>query len=227
MTTPKIIIFTGRKQAGKDTSAVATYKVLTQQFRKTVKIIAFADYLKEIAINVFGLTQQQVYGTDNDKNTLTPIKWGDLPLKREHWCQIAQAHSTNTRPIYEHTLMTAREFLKVFGTDICRTIYTDCWALATFNRAKAASEDFVLISDCRFPNEIDVFLSLNPVVFRLMRSISNNDAHPSETALDTYNWNKLKHFYSVDNRKLSLSDKNTIIQEKVYEHFAPILCLKS
>ena len=37
-----------------------------------VKMYHFADYLKTICVDLFDLTNEQVYGTDEDKNTQTP-----------------------------------------------------------------------------------------------------------------------------------------------------------
>ena len=36
-----------------------------------VKIYHFADYLKKMCVDLFDLSPQQVYGTDDDKNTMT------------------------------------------------------------------------------------------------------------------------------------------------------------
>ena len=43
-----------------------------------IKGYNFADNLKEFLIAVFGLTPEQCYGTDDQKNTETQIKWSDL-----------------------------------------------------------------------------------------------------------------------------------------------------
>ena len=37
-----------------------------------VKLYHFADYLKKMSIDLFDLSPEQVYGTDDDKNTPTP-----------------------------------------------------------------------------------------------------------------------------------------------------------
>jgi len=44
-----------------------------------IKGYSFADALKEICINLFGLSYEQCYGSDADKETLTKLKWEDMP----------------------------------------------------------------------------------------------------------------------------------------------------
>lgn len=46
-----------------------------------VRSFSFADPLKSIAMQLFGLTRKQCFGTDEDKNTLTDIIWKDMPGK--------------------------------------------------------------------------------------------------------------------------------------------------
>ena len=44
-----------------------------------VRIYALADYLKQIAIEVFGLPREKVYGSDKDKSELTTLRWENMP----------------------------------------------------------------------------------------------------------------------------------------------------
>jgi len=47
---------------------------------KHIKLYSFADCLKkEICIKMLGLTYEQCYGTDEQKNSLTHLKWEDMP----------------------------------------------------------------------------------------------------------------------------------------------------
>ena len=45
-----------------------------------IKCYSFADPLKMIAIQLFGLTEDQCFGTDEDKNTPVNLKWEDMPV---------------------------------------------------------------------------------------------------------------------------------------------------
>src|SRR5688572_15326111 len=43
-----------------------------------VKNYNFADPLKEVCIGLLGLTYEQCYGTDEQKNTLTNLRWENM-----------------------------------------------------------------------------------------------------------------------------------------------------
>ena len=77
-----------------------------------VKLYSFADGLKQLCMEFFGLSHNQVYGTDTDKNTKTNIMWEDIPT----W----QNSSLNTN----RGAMTSRELLQYFGTDVMRKCIT-------------------------------------------------------------------------------------------------------
>jgi hypothetical protein len=44
-----------------------------------IKLYSFAEGLKDLCIEFFGLKVSQVYGTDKEKNTKTKIRWEDTP----------------------------------------------------------------------------------------------------------------------------------------------------
>ena len=67
-----------------------------------VRSFSFADPLKVIAVSLFGLSEDQCFGTDEDKNTPVNIKWENMP-------EINGGRSG---------FMTAREFLQYFGKDV-------------------------------------------------------------------------------------------------------------
>tara|TARA_B100000929_G_scaffold40337_1_gene28835 strand:+ start:476 stop:1345 length:870 start_codon:yes stop_codon:yes gene_type:complete len=136
-----------------------------------VKHYSFASPLKEIAMALFGLTYEQCHGTDEQKNTLTNIRWGDLPLA--------------TPKKNKRKKMTAREFLQYFGTDICRTMYPDIWADRCIADISHENPLLAIIDDCRFPNEADAIQKAGGKVIRLTRS-PHQDSHKSESALDDW-----------------------------------------
>lgn len=129
------------------------------------KIYAFADTLKEFAVNVLGLEHRQVYGTDADKNSPTHLRWENMP----------------TDCIGLSGPMTAREVLQYFGSDICRKMYENIWFDACIRKIRKDAPELALISDVRFPNEITGIQKEGGIVFGLPRDIYNNsDAHSSE-----------------------------------------------
>tara|TARA_B100000676_G_scaffold141614_1_gene140304 strand:- start:72427 stop:73314 length:888 start_codon:yes stop_codon:yes gene_type:complete len=137
-----------------------------------VKKYSFAAPLKEIATGLFGLSHEQCYGTDSQKNTLTNIKWGDLPLK------INNKKKRNKK-------MTAREFLQYFGTDVCRKIYDNIWVDRCIADIKFENPLLSIVDDCRFPNEADAIQRAGGKVIRLTRS-PHQDSHASESALSEW-----------------------------------------
>lgn len=154
-----------------------------------IKVYHFADTLKEMSINLFGLTPQQVYGSDADKNSETNIVWEDMP----------------DRPLNKSGKMTARDFLQHFGTDIVRKIYNNAWVNATINKIIAEDSQIAIIPDVRFPNEVKAIKDNGGFVIRLTRDLYNSD-HDSEKALDkdNFDWNNFD--LVIDNTKLGLEE---------------------
>ena len=129
-----------------------------------VRSFSFADPLKSIAIQLFGLTEEQCYGTDEDKNTPINIKWENMP-----------------NVINASGFMTAREFLQHFGTDVCRGIKPDIWTSACINRILSSGTELAIVPDVRFPNEVESIQKAGGKVIRLTRK-PHEDEHDSETA---------------------------------------------
>lgn len=172
---PVFIAWSGKKQVGKDT-ATAMAVAMLEKANKRVAVTAFAEPLKNIAINVLGLERELVYGSNADKQNYTHINWDTLPDS------IRFKYGENgTKRIGP---MTVREVLQVLGTDIFREMLEyDVWANSPFRR-DWSGYDVVLITDCRFPNEKSIVEHEGGLVIRLVRDTGFTDNHPSETALD-------------------------------------------
>src|SRR6185503_15612283 len=52
-----------------------------------VKSYSMADNLKWFCVNFAGLLPEQVWGTDEQKNTLTKYKWEDMPVPPEYYSE--------------------------------------------------------------------------------------------------------------------------------------------
>lgn len=148
------------------------------------KVYAFADILKEFAVNVLGLEHRQVYGTDADKNSYTHLRWENMPgVYTDKYAFInGNTHPEECGFIYhEPGPMTAREVLQYFGSDICRKMYENIWFDACIRRIKKDQPELALISDVRFPNEIQGIQREGGIIFGLPRDIYNGqDSHSSE-----------------------------------------------
>ena len=124
-----IIAFAGRKQSGKTTSCEFIQSLLPNQ---ETKIYNFADPLKQLCINILGLTEEQCYGTDENKNETVDCYWPGIDAQ-----------------------MTAREVLQYVGTDVFRRMQHHVWSSATIRLIEKEKPKLALIADCRFPNEVD------------------------------------------------------------------------
>ena len=156
----------GEKVSGSDwiplTEEYVDISQLLESFRPC-KIYAFADVLKEFAVDVLGLEYNQVYGTNEEKNSPTHLLWENMPT------------GNNKGP------MTGREVLQYFGSDICRKMYENIWFDACIRRIRKDNPELALISDVRFSNEIAGVQKEGGVVFGLPRDIVNGkDTHSSE-----------------------------------------------
>jgi hypothetical protein len=89
--------------------------------------------------------------------------------------------------------MTVRELLQKLGTDAVRNgLHEDAWVLALFSDY-TRSQNWV-ITDCRFPNEYKAIKDHGGIVVRLERGERQQDVHPSESALDAFEFD-----YWIDN----------------------------
>lgn len=210
-----LIGLSGKKQAGKNTAAnqiIAQY--LNGQFcgsldigdrgqllwrdgdgegemeigfghiEERLTVLAFADEIKAFCVNVLGLSHDQCWGTDEQKDTLTHLMWDGLP--KSVWHKYARFDDDETSFGHWPTgPMTAREVMQVFGTDIMRAWDEDVWVRPCMRKVEEASTKLVLITDVRFPNELEAIHERGGKVIRLLRDpLGGEDKHDSETALD-------------------------------------------
>ena len=65
--------------------------------------------------------------------------------------------------------VTPRLVLQLWGTDVCRKAYHDDIWIASLENKLRKIEDDIVISDCRFPNEIQAIKNLGGEVIRVIR----------------------------------------------------------
>ena len=184
----KIVAFAGRKQSGKTTCSECVLKYCNGAIEpfNSAKIYNFADPLKrDICMNILGLSYEQCYGEDIDKNTLTDIEW-------------------------EGKRLTAREVMQFVGTDIFRKMKNNVWASATINKIKQEKPQLALIADCRFPNEVEAVKNAGGLVIKLTRNPYNSD-HASEIALDENRYSCSNFDLIIYNDHISISEQNQIV----------------
>lgn len=180
-----IIAFAGRKQSGKTTSCEFIQSLLPSQ---ETKIYNFADPLKQLCINILGLTEEQCYGTDENKNEIVDCFWPGIDAQ-----------------------MTAREVLQYVGTDVFRRMQNHVWSSATIRLIEKEKPKLALIADCRFPNEVDAVKKAGGMVIKLNRNLYES-THASETALDEGNYDQSNFDLVIANLEGSIGEKNNIIK---------------
>lgn len=174
-----ILAFSGRKQSGKTICSEFLKSLLLSNGYSSVEIYNFADPLKQdICMSMFGLTYAQCYGEDDQKNQLIDAYWDNKQL-------------------------TARDLMQLIGTDLFRKLNNNVWVNALINKINKSDNQIVIVSDCRFPNEIEAIKQNNGLVFRLTRD-PHKSTHMSESILDKENYDWSNFSTVIDNIDMSV-----------------------
>lgn len=164
-----------------------------EQISKYIKIYSFADPLKlDICMNILGLTYDQCYGTDDQKNTETHIKWQDKYL-------------------------SSREVMQFVGTDLFRKMFENVWPSSAIRKIQKDSPGIALITDCRFPNEVQAIRENGGTVVRLTRNENSSSDHISENVLnrENFDWNMFD--YIIDNKDMTILEQCNAVHEIIKE----------
>lgn len=205
MSEPIIIALSGHKGGGKNTLASFIAKRFENRFwgcatcgtrRRVAKEFAFADGIKDFCIDVLGLEPEQCHGSDEEKNTPTGYRRENTP----------QFHLGWDGP----DCMTGREVMQVFGTECVRAWFgNNVWAHATIRKIQRTECDLAVITDNRFPNEVEIVLGqLKGYIIRLTRSpFAGSDSHISEVALNEFNWDR-PNCFMLDNAGMTIEEQS-------------------
>jgi len=130
--------------AGKDT--IADYLVNIHEFRRD----SFAATLKDAVSAVFGWDRDMLEGRSRSSR-----EWRE---QRDAWWSDRLGQE-----------ITPRWILQYWGTEVCRHgFHDDVWIASLENKLRATQDD-VVISDCRFPNEIRAIRAQGGHVIRVAR----------------------------------------------------------
>lgn len=152
-----------------------------------IKPYHFADNLKEVAVVVFGLKREEINGTDEDKNKPSPIKWEDIYKLLPHLKPKKKKAKKGEEEVVEEEIVRAeyatnREFMEVWGTDIARTLYNECWIQCCMNQIVLEDWPMAVVPDCRFKDEVIYCKELGAKTVRLTRNPFKGK-HSAETDL--------------------------------------------
>jgi len=131
--------------SGKDT--IADYLTNFHGFRRE----SFANSLKDAVAQVFGWDRTMLEGRTTQ----------------------ARAWREQVDPWWSQRLnmpnLTPRWVLQYWGTEVCRkAFHDDIWIASLENKLRNSTDDIV-ISDCRFPNEIKSIKDAGGIVIRVVR----------------------------------------------------------
>lgn len=130
--------------SGKDT--IADYLVNFHGFRRE----SFANSLKDAVAQVFGWDRVMLEG-----RTKQAREWRE---QRDEWWSDRLGMD-----------ITPRWILQYWGTEVCRKAFHDDIWIASLENKLRNSKDDIVISDCRFPNEVKSITSAGGIVIRVKR----------------------------------------------------------
>lgn len=205
-----IIGISGKVQSGKDLAGSMTQFLLSQahkdyqrsyeewlmmepQYRTSYEIHKFADPLKEIVCIMMGCKRSDLEDI-NFKNSLLPECW-----------------RVNS---YLPKDCTYRMFLQMLGSDVFNQhVHRDTWINSLMSRYDSnirtvrgsfKSTPNWIITDVRFPNEVQAIEERGGFIIRIERASCPKLDHISETALDDY---PFKHIIYNNGSKEELLEK--------------------
>ena len=139
-----IIGVTGFIGSGKDT--IADYLVTEHGFKR----LSFAGSLKDAVASVFGWDRDMLEGL-----TKSSREWREQ--KDEWWSERLGKE------------ITPRWVLQYWGTEVCRNgFHNDIWVASVENKLRQ-TVDNVVITDCRFSNEVNAIKEAGGVTCRVTR----------------------------------------------------------
>lgn len=183
----------------------------------SVKVYNFALPLKIICKEMFCLSDQELWGSEEEKNSKIHIEWENLPLA------IAQEYKKVRRGTGELSTptgrLTSRELLQIIGT-FFRGLDSAAWARATYSLIQKDNPELAIISDMRYENEVTLGTeNYNAKVIRLLRN-PHDDKDPSETALDDFALGEYQ--FVLDNSKMSFDETVNTIKNKANQWFEEV-----
>lgn len=189
------------------------------------EIKKFADKLKDIVCLLINCTREELEDRDFKEKELGEEWWyyTDSLFNSADSEQNLYSYSKYHRQLkndlnFYIIKLTPREILQLLGTEAGREIiHPNIWVNALFSKYTESSN--WIITDVRFPNEIQAIKDRGGIVIRVERDdllrlgYLDKNAHTSETALDNYkDWD-----YTIKNNDTIEELINKINKTKIWE----------
>ena len=179
---PKIISLSGYKGSGKD----AVFKELPKVFPQyTFKRLAWADPLKKEVSEIFGIDLKLLHANEETKNnTLTEIYPFKFNMLRRLFAPAVKFGLCYLK--HSDRLLTVREVLQYWGTEVRRAQDPDYWIKQTIGRIDSHVElnDVLVLTDTRFPNELrEVHKRQGISVWLDRKDHDQKESHSSEQSI--------------------------------------------
>lgn len=195
----------------------------------------FAEKLKQITCLLIGCSMDDLENTEF-KETELGEKWWKYEVSRYYlgkkiivtYHDFAYIQSNpNTKEIIELQgnylkliKLTPRLLMQLLGTDFGRNmVHPNLWVNSLMSDYACCDKNW-LVSDVRFPNEIEAIKERGGKIIKIERFSPNDkkELHESETALNNYNdWDYVvKNFGTIDD--LIVRIKEIMIREKVINY---------
>lgn len=222
-----VICLCGKKMSGKDTAFeyIQTLIPDAESFR-------FADPIKRFSIDMLGLRQEQVYGSNEEKDTLTQYRWESLPIpywvvpkkrpvngyskevdtydKEKHYLTLYPRQFEKTYGWLRTGFMTGREVVQYWATEIMRSVDSEIHVKRCAEAIEKSNCKVAVILDLRFRNELWYAKSQGWTTLRFTKT-DFNDYHQSEVELDNLHSDYFTG--SIDNQHMTLEEKNKHIRD--------------
>ena len=183
----RYIGLSGHIGSGKD--YVANY--IAQNVERKCEVVKFATKLTQVTAAVLGVDNLSLF-QDREWKEKKQFIWQ---------CTI------DTTPTTTGKLISARDAQKIIGTDICRNLLGDNVWVDAFAHTYNDPDTLYIISDLRFPNEMEFVQANNGVVVFINNRTAaqkqhqkeNGTVHPSEQLTWQIYYGDIEADYILDN----------------------------
>lgn len=156
-----IIGLNGRLKSGKDT----TYSIIKELYPEAQRV-SFADPLKNSAAAALGMSRDYMEALKGEEDTV--------------WMLFDSAGNATGH------VFNIRQYLQRYGTEAHREVFgDDFWVDMALAPDLDHSDQLLVVTDMRFPNEAQRVLDLGGTTVKVEREVeTGHSAHPSEQNID-------------------------------------------